>query len=126
MILIAVVGGAVAIVGVAILSQPAPEKIPSLTTDITVVNGTTILITHNGGDTLQRTGMSILVDGVDRTNSFSPMNGGNWSGWVVGDTLMYKVPDGQSWPSSIEMVYTSGSSSEVIQSLRVPPATTTP
>ena len=124
MLLIAVVGGAVALAGVAILSQPTPEKIPSLTTDINVVNGTTILITHNGGDTLQRTGMSILVDGVDLTNSFSPMNGGNWSSWAVGDTLMYQVPYGQSLPNSIELVYTSGSSRDVVQSLRVPPVTT--
>jgi hypothetical protein len=126
MLLIAVVGGAVALAGVAIFSQPAPENIPSLTTVITIVNGTTILITHNGGDTLQRTGMSILVDGVDRTNSFSLMNGGNWSGWAVGDTLMYQVPTGQSLPSSIEVIYTSGSSRNVVQSLRVPPPATTP
>ena len=125
MLLIAVVGGAVALVGVAILSQPTSETVPSLNTDITLVNRT-ILITHNGGDTLQRTGMSILVDGVDRTNSFSLMNGGNWSGWAVGDTLMYQVPDGRSLPSSIEVVYTSGSSRDVVQSLRVPPATTPP
>jgi hypothetical protein len=125
MLLIAVVGGAVALFGVAILSQPTPENIPSLTMGITLVNRT-ILITHDGGDTLQRTGMSILVDGVDRTNSFSPMNGGNWSGWAVGDTLMYQVPDGQSLPGSIEIVYTSGSSRDVVQSLRVPPTTTTP
>ena len=104
MLLIAVVGGAVALVGIAILSQPTPETIPSLTADITLVNRT-ILITHTGGDTLQRTGMSILVDGTDLTNSFSLMNGGNWSGWAVGDMLMSQVPEGQALPLHRGCIY---------------------
>ncbi len=49
--LVAVIGMGIALAGVFIFSQPHPEKIPALTADITTI-GRTILITHNGGDSL--------------------------------------------------------------------------
>ncbi|MDD5143461.1 type IV pilin N-terminal domain-containing protein [Methanoregula sp.] len=61
-ILIAVIGTVVSIAGVAILSQPPPEKIPALHAEIKLL-GNTVMITHNGGDALQEDQMKIMVDG---------------------------------------------------------------
>ena len=112
MILIAVIGTVVSIVGVAILSQPQQGKIPSLNAEIDFV-GNTIMITHNGGDTLQKDQMAIMVDGVDRTNSFVLMDGNGWSSWVIGDTLAYTAA---ALPGSIQIIYTGGSSGHVLLS----------
>jgi hypothetical protein len=48
-LLVAVVAMAVTLLGVALLSQPAPEKIPALNAEITTI-GRDIVISHNGGD----------------------------------------------------------------------------
>ena len=112
MILIAVIGTVVSIAGVAILSQPQPGKIPSLNAEIDFV-GNTVMITHNGGDTLQKDQMAIMVDGVDRTNSFNLMGSNGWSSWRIGDTLTYTAA---ALPGSIQIIYTGGSSGRVLQS----------
>ena len=113
-ILIAVIGTVVSIAGVAILSQPQPEKIPALNAEIDFIGGNTVMITHNGGDALQKDQMKIMVDGVDRTSSFVLMDGNDWSSWMIGDTLIYT---GDSvLPGSIQIVYTGLSSGRVLQS----------
>jgi len=113
MILIAVIGTVVSIAGVAILSQPQPEKIPALNAEIDFV-GNTVMITHNGGDALQKDQMKIMVDGVDRTNSFVLMDGNGWSSWVIGDTLAYTGDSVMS--GSIQIIYTGSSSGRLLQS----------
>jgi PKD repeat protein len=114
-LLISVVVTAITIIGVALLSQPAPEKIPALDAIISSTDHK-IFITHNGGDPLQKNEVSILVDGVKLTDSFTQMNGNEWSSWAIGDTLVYQVPAGEPDPSSIQLVYTYGSSGYVLQS----------
>jgi len=114
MILIVVIGAVISIAGVAILSQPQPEKIPALNAEIDFV-GNTVMITHNGGDALKKDQMAIMVDGVDRTNSFVLKDGNGWSNWMIGDTLVYtgdSVP-----PGSVQIIYKGGSSGHVLQSL---------
>jgi len=111
--LIAVVGAAVAIIGVALLSQPAPEKIPALEAVISNT-GNTIQIFHNGGDTLQKDQMKIMVDGVDRTNSFVLRDGNGWSKWMIGDTLIYTADPAPT--GAIQIIYTGGSSGRVLLS----------
>jgi PKD repeat protein len=118
-ILVAVVGGAVALAGVYILSQPTPEKIPALSSDITTV-GRMILITHNGGDALIKSEMAIIVDGTDLTSLFQRLDGAPWSSWSVGDTLEYRVPGGQPMPQGVSLFYTGGSSARLINSMGVP------
>lgn len=113
-ILIAVIAGALALVSVAIVSQPAPEKIPSLNADIELADRD-VLISHNGGDGLLKDQMKILVDGVDRTSSFSILGSLDWSTWAIGDTLVYRVPDGQSQPANVQIIYTSGKATTLIQ-----------
>ena len=130
MILIAVIGAVVSIAGVAILSQPQPAKIPDLHAEIDFV-GNTVMITHNGGDALQKDQMAIMVDGVDRTNSFVIRNGNGWSSWVIGDTLAYTGDSAP--PGSIQIIYTGSSSGRLLQSWgntsviasSTPPVTTT-
>jgi hypothetical protein len=118
-ILVAVVSMGVAIVGVGILSNQAPQKIPALEVDFTVIDHS-ILLRHEGGDTLQKEDVSFLMNRNDTKNFFKNMDGTPWSRWSVGDTLKYDVPAGQIVPDSLQLVYTSGTSSQVILSLGKP------
>ena len=63
-ILIAVVAMGISIAGMIFLSNPPPEKIPAISGDITTI-GRTIIISHNGGDSLSKSEMQIGVDGDD-------------------------------------------------------------
>ncbi len=118
-LLVAVVGMAVTILGVAILSQPHPEKIPALNVDITTI-GRTIQISHNGGDSLEKADMAIIVDGSDLKDSFQTIDGSPWSSWAVGDYLYYNVPLGQPMPQGVTIFYIGGSSAQIITSMGVP------
>jgi PKD repeat protein len=118
-LLVAVVGMAVAIFGVAILSQPHPEKIPALNADITTI-GRTIQISHNGGDFLEKTDMAIIVDGSDLKNLFQRIDGAPWSSWAVGDSLYYTVPSGLPMPQGVTIFYVGGSTARIITSMGVP------
>jgi PKD repeat protein len=113
-LLVGVIAAAVGLVGVGILSQPPPEKIPSLSAEI-AVHGDMILISHYGGDSFDKSALSILMDGTDMKDSFSLMSGSSWSTWVIGDTLVYQVPAGQEMPDSIQLVYTGGRSGSILQ-----------
>lgn len=114
-ILVAVVAGAIGIASVAILSEPQPEKVPSLSSEIDIV-GRTVLITHTGGDPLEKEDMSIRLGGTDMTESFSKLGGGPWSGWAVGDTLVYETPDGEEIPDSIQVLYVGQTSAKILYS----------
>ena len=100
--LISVVVIAVAVVGVVLTSQGTPQKIPAL--DAVISNfGNTIQIYHNGGDTLQKADMEILVDGQEKP--FSKGSDPSWTSWSAGDSLVYKVPDGQPMPQIVNIVF---------------------
>jgi len=118
-ILVAVVGIGVALLGVSILSNPPPQKIPALDADFTTIDHS-ILLRHEGGDTLRKEDVSFLINGNDTKNFFKNMDGTPWSRWSVGDTLRYDVPAGQIVPDSLQLVYTSGTSPQVILSLGKP------
>lgn len=113
--MIAVIATVISIIAVGILSQPPPEKIPSVSMEILPVPGNhSFMITHTGGDALQKNDTSIIVDGVPSTGAFDLMGAASWSMWVVGDTLIYQVPESQDMPSSVRVVYTRGSSGHVL------------
>jgi PKD repeat protein len=118
-LLVAVVGMAVTLLGVAILSQPHQEKIPALNADITTV-GRMIQISHNGGDSLEKADMAIIVDGNDLKDSFKTIDDTPWSSWAVGNSLYYNVPAGQPMPQGVTIFYVGGSSARIVTSMGVP------
>jgi PKD repeat protein len=120
LLLVAVVGMAVTILGVAIISQSPQETVPALNADITTINRT-ILITHNGGDSLQKAETLIVVDGNDYTDLFT-RDGTGWSSWSVGDYLNYTVPGVTSMPQSVSIYYVGGTAPYLLQSMGVPSA----
>ena len=120
-VLMGVIAAVVGIIGVGLLSQPPPQKIPAVSVDITTINHT-IYIRHEGGDSLSRGELVVLLDGVDTASSFGLLDGpADWSRWSIGNTLWYQVPDGQSMPSSILIMYTAASTGNA----PVPATTTT-
>jgi PKD repeat protein len=109
-VLMGVIAAVVGIVGVGLLSHPPPQKIPSVSVDITIINNT-IYIRHEGGDSVSRGEFAVLLDGVDTASSFRLLDGpADWSRWSIGNTLWYQVPDGQSMPNTIQIVYAAASS----------------
>ncbi|MCX6696147.1 MAG: type IV pilin [Methanoregula sp.] len=110
-LLISVVVLGLSVAGVAVLSTPPPQKTPAISADITRIGGITY-IRPEGGDTLQRSETRIMVDGTNKTDSFSP-----WSSFAVGDTL---TNNQLIRNSSIMFVYTGGSAEQGILSLSVP------
>ncbi len=110
-LLIGLVVTAVAIVGVAMFSQPPPQKIPALNAIISTF-GNTIKITHNGGDTLQRGEMMILVDGQDQTDDFLKAGDPSWQTFSSGDSLTLTYPN----PGSVRLVFTGAGATSVLSS----------
>jgi hypothetical protein len=60
------------------------------------------------------------MNGNDTKNFFKNVDGTLWSRWSAGDTLRYDVPAGQSVPDNLQLVYTRGTSPQVIFSLGKP------
>ncbi|MCX6690232.1 MAG: IPT/TIG domain-containing protein, partial [Methanoregula sp.] len=113
-LLIALVVTAIAIIGVGILSQPLPEKLPAFDAIISksTSNNGTIQITHNGGDTLQKDEVTILVDGQDKTASFSKGGDSSWQSLSPGESLSVQ----SSNPESVRIVYKGAGASSVLSS----------
>jgi hypothetical protein len=118
-ILISIVALGIAIAGMMILSNPQPEKVPALSVDITTI-GRTIVISHNGGDALQKSEMLIVVNGSDIKNNFTRLDGTGWSLLSVGDVLDYTVPGTQAMPDGVSIYYFGGKGSYLIKSMGVP------
>jgi len=121
-LLIAIVAAAFSIIAVSFLSKPIQEQAPALSADITI-SGNTINLRHEGGDPIAKSELQILVDNQDKTSQFSTGGGTGWSTWSIGDTLTYT---GSSAPSSVQIVYNHGSSSQLLQSWGMPPSAYTP
>ncbi len=116
LVLVAVVGIGVALLGVSVLSNPTYQKPPALEADFTMMDHSLIL-RHEGGDTLRNEDVSFIINGKDVKNSFKNMDGTTWSRWQAGDALVYTIPADQPVPDSLQIVYTSGTSPQVILSL---------
>nr|WP_319377688.1 type IV pilin [uncultured Methanoregula sp.] len=112
-LLISIVVIAIAVIGVAINSQPPPQKIPAVSAVISNT-GNTIHIYHDGGDYLQKDQFSIYFDGVkEPISSFSNNGNSAWTSWSIGQSLDFPLASGQS-PGLVQIVYTGTGSSEVI------------
>ena len=120
-LLISIVAIGISVVGLSVLSQPPPQKVPALGVEITAYDNA-IQIRHEGGDPLYLDSSSIIVDGTDLKNAFLHLDGTSWSVWSVGDSLYYVLPAGQALPLQVQVVHNIGGNSQVIQTLEVPPS----
>jgi len=125
--LISVVVVAVAIFGVVLTSQGTPQNIPALDAVISNVDRT-VFVYHDGGDTLSRQDMYILVNGEKQ--DFSKNGDPGWTTWSTGETLSYQVP-GTDPVTSIRVVYDNSAASATLSSADfgpsgMPTATPTP
>ena len=105
--LISIVVIAVSIVGVVLWSQPPPEKIPALSAGI-ANQSCKVIVSHNGGDTLEQQAFEILVDGTDQTANFAKNGNPVWTSWGIGETLVYDPPSPCVPPERVQIVYTGG------------------
>jgi PKD repeat protein len=115
--LISIVVVAVAIIGVAITSQPPPQKIPAVNAVISSI-GNTIHIYNGGGDSLQKGQFEIHLDGSSTNSNSLFSNDGNsaWTSWSIGQSLDYTVPTGQPIPGKVQIMYTGTGSATIIAS----------
>jgi flagellin-like protein len=112
-LLISVVIAAVAIVGVFLLSQTTPQKVP----DISFMTGydashNQLYIYHNGGDTLTTGTFSVLINGTPTKNFIISDYSNEWS---LGKNLIVSgVPPGQN---TVAITYnTTGGGAVVLRS----------
>jgi PKD repeat protein len=121
-VLVSVVALGIAIGGMILLSNPPADKVPAISADITTI-GRDIVISHNGGDTIRKTDMQIVVDGEDLTSRFTRTDGSGWTAWSVGDYLNYTVPQAiPDMPRGVTIYYRSGKAVYLIHSMGVPSA----
>lgn len=115
--LISIVVIAVAVIGVAITSQPTTQKIPAVSAVISST-GNTIHIYHGGGDSLEKGQFEIHLDGSSTNSNSLFSNDGNpsWTRWGIGQSLDYTVPSGQPIPGIVQIVYTGTGSSTMLAS----------
>lgn len=109
--LIVIVVAGMAVLMVAVISQPHPQNVPAMTAEV-IQTADTLSLMHNGGDTLNRGDFKILVDGQDKTAAF-----GDPVKWSIGQTLTYSGYDPLHLPRTIEIVYTGGGANQVIEQL---------
>ncbi len=121
LISVAVLGAA--IIAVTLYSQPLPEETPQVA--ILVSNTTTsILLTHNGGDTLLEEGFVVSVDGTVLDNPDATITGGDgtWP-WSLGETLTFPTA---GEPREVRVVYTGGGAELLLKSAVLSAETGTP
>jgi hypothetical protein len=110
--LISVVVIAVSVIGVMLLSQPTPGKLPAL--DAVISEDTahnTIHIYHDGGDLIAAENIQILVDGTP--TPFTKSGSAGWTTWSVGESLDASYTG--SVPQVVQIVYTgSGGSTSLV------------
>lgn len=109
-LLITIVVMAVSIIGVMLLSQQAPQKIPNINF-MTGTNaaGDQLYLYHNGGDTLTSGEFAVVLDGQTQRTDYSISDGS--SNWSVGKNLVLSIT---KRPNTVAIVYTSGGSGAIL------------
>jgi len=108
-LLISIVVLAIAIIAALLFSQTLPQQVP----DVNFMVGTdsnnppTLYLYHNGGDSLNTSDFTVLVNGVSYKPSIA---GGVWS---LGGNLRITLPSGVV-PTSIALVYNKTGSNAVV------------
>jgi flagellin-like protein len=112
-LMISVVIAAVALVGVILLSQSVPQKIPNINFMTGNDNKDTLYLYHNGGDSMEVGTFTVLVDGSPRNDFTIPDGSTEWS---LGKNLVITgVPSAS--PHTVAIVYnTTGGGPVVIRS----------
>ena len=112
-LLVTIVVTAASIVGVVLLSQPPPQTIPAFDAVISKDTGNNwIHLYHDGGNSLNRVDIKILVDGNDSTNHFNNTGVQGWPTWAAGESLDYNYTG--SDPKAVQIIYTGAGSSSVL------------
>ncbi|MCX6698087.1 MAG: hypothetical protein NTV84_11195, partial [Methanoregula sp.] len=97
---------------VVLWSQPPPQTIPAFDAVISKDTGNKwIHLYHNGGDSITRDEINILVDGTDKKANFKKSKA-DWSTWAAGESLDYNYTG--SDPKVIQIIYTGAGSSSVL------------
>ncbi len=117
--IVMVMGGIVTLV---FTSQPIPEKVPMAYLGI-AKSADGVELVNKAGDTLDRSTVTILVDGVDRTAEFqAKANTPGWGTLKPGERISYKSP---VQPESVQIVYASNSGQYLLASSGSPVNTPT-
>ena len=113
-LLISIVVTAASIVGVVLWSQPPPQTIPAFDAVISKDTGNNWThLYHDGGDSLNRVDIKILVNGNDNTNNFNKSGSSVWSTWAAGESLDYDY-NTRSDPKVVQIIYTGAGTSSVL------------
>jgi PKD repeat protein len=119
-LLVSLVVLGVMIVSVSVLSQPPPEDIPQITA-LADNSSDMVFLYHTGGDSLQEQEIRVMING--QSVPFSLANNESWP-WTLGKTLEADYP-GPGMPEYVQLVYTGGSSENLILTTYfVPPSIT--
>ena len=95
--IVMVMGG---ILTAVVVSSPLPEKVPMAYLALSQ-SDKNIEVLHKAGDMLTSDSISIVVDGVDRTNEFRTQeNSPGWETLKSGNVLPIKVPKNQNLSGS--------------------------
>jgi PKD repeat protein len=115
-ILVGIMAVVVGIIGVALWSQPPPQKLPVFSTLITN-QSCTVFVKHDGGDSIERNSIRIFVDGVNQTSYFTKVGAsGTWTTWAIGDILTYTPAICSSPPQKVDVIYNDGTNSVPVSS----------
>jgi FlaG/FlaF family flagellin (archaellin) len=120
LLLIAIVMVMGGIVSLVLTSQPAPDKVPMAYLSVSQSHER-VDLSNKGGDTLTRTSVAIVVDGVDRTNEFrKPENSPDWKTLRAGEHIYYNSPQE---PKSVQVVYNGNAGQYLLASSGPAPGT---
>jgi hypothetical protein len=114
-LMISVVIAAVAIIGLVLLSQTTPTKIPNINFMTGTDNGGNLYLFHNGGDSLTLGTFSVVVDGVTKSCSAGSATCqlvGGGTDWSLGKNLL--IPGVSSGQHSVSVVYNNTGSGMVV------------
>jgi len=113
LLLIAIVMVMGGILSLVLITTPLPQKVPMAYLGISQTNNG-VEVFNKAGDTLTSDSISILVDGVDRTDEFRARdNNTGWDTLKAGERLYLKSP---VYPESVSVVYVSNSGQYLIAS----------
>jgi hypothetical protein len=112
-LMISIVVAAVAIIGVILVSQATPQKIPNVNFMTGSDNSGNIYLLHNGGDTLVRGCFTVVVDNKIRDDFKIP--DGDPNVWSFGKNLVISLPP-SSTPHTIALTYNATGGPVVISS----------